>query len=340
MSTLRPLSGLGILALVSCGPVDPAGPGSQSSLPAGFSAAGGNLGRISESSIQPDCQAGCQGPGPDPSPEAPGVWVGSDFNDDICLGGSTDLDLDALGDLCELRLIEAFAPEMVYKTRQDGFTEDIGGERYWAARAVTNTATGEPGVLLIYLFAYYDDLGDPPTGSNDHYGDSETIAMVVAYDGDTQHWLLKRAAFSVHTYYLINDSAFLFNAAWPSGYAGGNIEYPAELGGHPGAWISHGKHADYFTRQQCLAGGLLGGDNCDTYQVSGHHRFEVYEAHNLGSDEVRFRDCVNAEFRTGLPRTECFWSTTNRFAGWHYFVVGETTSSPNGARLHDFGFIP
>src|SRR5690606_28483506 len=87
--------------------------------------------------ITPFCQLGCLGPGPDPNPEAPGEWIGAEFNDDLCIWGSTDLDYDGLGDLCEFKLIEAFAPQMVTWNTQDGPTaEDIGGERYWAARYV------------------------------------------------------------------------------------------------------------------------------------------------------------------------------------------------------------
>jgi hypothetical protein len=280
------------------------------------------------------CQAGCVGPGPDPSPNSPGEWLGEDFSDDVCIGGSTDLDGDELGDLCELRLAEAFAPEMVTWSRHDGGTaEDIGGERYWAARYVNEISPFAGMVMLVYMPAYYHDLGDPESGLTAHPGDSEIIVLYVRYNAATQHWVLKAAHLSHHTTYGYEGSNFTN----PNSSA--SMEYSGRAGGYPRVWVAKFKHANYSTRSNCTSGGFGGLDHCDTYQYSAKWRFPVYSHHNVGSYSTQFLNCVQAEFRTG-DHAECMWATTGKFRGWLYHPDPQAGGTQHGSKLQEFGFLP
>ncbi len=284
--------------------------------------------------ITPMCQAGCLGPGPDPSPEEPGEWLGTDFTDDVCIGGSSDYDFDSVGDLCEFKLAEAFAPELVTWTRQDGPTaEDVGGERYWAVRYVSGSSPFQGMIMLVFLPAYYYDLGDPESGLTAHPGDSEVIVLYVQYNASTQHWVLKAAHLSQHTYW---------------GYAGSDLgdpnssaamEYPGRTGGYPRVWAAKFKHANYVSRSSCQAGGFLGADDCDALNVSAQWRFPVYSNHNLGSWDHRFVDCVSAQFRSGW-HSECMWATSGKFQGWMYEPDPDKGGEPHGSKLQIFGFVP
>ena len=288
---------------------------------------------VNTSFVGPNCHAGCQGPGEDPHPSDPGEWIGPDFNEDICIGGSSDTDQDGLGDLCEFMLTKAFAPEMVSWSRHDGGTaENIGGEFYWGARVIS-TGLFAGTVMLAYLPAYYEDLGEPASGLSAHPGDSEIIILYVRYNPATSHWILKASHLSEHTVYGYNGS----NLNDIDDYATG--EYPGRKGGFPRVWVAKFKHANYGSRMKCLAGGFGGLDVCDTYSYSHKWRYPVVESRNIGSSSVKLNDCEYSDYAPG-PEIECLWDTTSRFQGWMYVVDPNHGAGPYGTRLQTFDFLP
>jgi hypothetical protein len=209
-----------------------------------------------EARVTPMCQLGCQET--DPFPAAPGVFLTSVVTPDNCFyGGYTDLDQDDLGDLCEERLVTAFAPELAY-----GTNDQVGREPYWAAQSIERV--GGPQARLMYLLSYHVDLGvevllcrqnlTPDWVCEGHYGDSEYIVLDVYYDDATQHWVLGTAYYSAH--------------GTPNTYDRGThshppaLTYPDNGGAYPRAYVSYGKHANYASISECNAGGFLGLDQC------------------------------------------------------------------------------
>ncbi len=211
------------------------------------------------------------------------------------------------------------------------FSRPLQGEYYWGVRPIGG---GEHAgsVMIIYMPAYYADLGDPETGLNGHQGDSEAIVLVVRYNWATSHWVLKVAYLSAHGGYGFASSV------WSDYSSVAAMEYSGRAGGYPRVWVAQFKHANYVSRSACKKGGFLNVDNCDTYSSSTKWRFPVVEHHNIGSNAVKLKNCVYAEYRIS-PSTECLWATTGRFRGWAGGAYGDG-SDPYGLRLKDFQFIP
>lgn len=276
------------------------------------------------------CQLGCIGPGPDPYPEEPGAWLGLEFTDDMCIGGGNDNDFDGVTDLCELRLAEAFAPRMIVT---NGLGENVNGEWYWAVRSTSSSS-----VLILYLPAYYEDLGKAtfPVHADSHHGDSEAIALEATYNAATGHWLLVEANYSQHGGYQTFDS--------PGNGFPYLLNYSERDGSFPDVWVSKYKHANYANAYDCNTGGAFGFDVCVSPQNTVATRFPIYENHNLGSNSYRFKNCVQSEFDYSRLGTECFWlnvpSSFYTFDGWIYSYDHTNGSNNHAARLVDFGFIP
>jgi hypothetical protein len=269
------------------------------------------------------CQAGCVGPGTDPNPSSPGEWLGPDFTDDLCFGGSGDEDTDGMVDLCEYRLAEAFAPRFISAPAAD---DDLGGEWYWAVRPGSSSGAA----VILYMPAYYRDLGDPPLGITAHEGDSEVLVFGVQYQASSSHWLLKTAGLSHH-----GDMGHHFPG--PSGYPA-SLSYPVRSGGHPNIWLAKWKHANYASASECQGGGAGSADSC--YPPWETWRFPVYEHHNVGSAWSRFKDCVQAEFNPTRTGTECLWQIdylNSTFRGWH--GSANSGGEPYGNALVEFGFF-
>jgi hypothetical protein len=259
--------------------------------------------------VTPLCQLGCGDV--DPSPTAPGIFLGNSINLDFCMDGpGNDVDADGLVDYCETLISYNFSPLRQYSR----FHDDIRGEPYWVAQWDGDL------VIVGYLLSYYRDLGgvqygcaspflpeDPDTGC--HNGDSESIWLWINYNYATRHWLLYKAAYSVHgNWNMSTDDG--------RGYAP-NVEYPARLGGYPLAWIAEQKHANYFHKRDCNAGGFWGSDDCNEDDTQARVPWSDYW--NIGSQAHPFINQVTSRDPSyeyyGQGRTECFW-TDKAFRGW------------------------
>lgn len=122
------------------------------------SCSGGVDGRITE---QPGERPSPEYP-PDPSPGAPGAWIGFGATDCYVNYGENsstwmDVDGDLLRDECEYHLARAFAPVLML-SQSDGCPE---GEPYWAAKYFDDPGHHHWGefVRIAYLPAYYRDCG-------------------------------------------------------------------------------------------------------------------------------------------------------------------------------------
>lgn len=264
--------------LVACGdtraPLEPA-----NSLSAGLASPDG--------AVTPMCQLGCIDP--DPTPTYPGVFLGSGVTPYQCFtpGVQTDGDQDGLSDFCEKNLANAFAPAMVYDN-----SDDIRGEPRWIAQRLGDS------VQVGYLFSYYNDLGaestlqckagfpllDPffdLTSCNGHNGDSEQIYVVVLYDAETAHWVLKRARYYQHEGF--TEFRTRFGKDYPI-----LLEYATDWGSAPGGkprvWVSFQKHASYATQSDCNSGGTGFVDTCNNNQAQ--QVFFISVARNIGSQAV------------------------------------------------------
>lgn len=275
--------------------------------------------------VTPMCQQGCVDT--DPNPEAPGVFLGSGVNDEVCFGtAQTDNDGDGLSTFCEKSLAVAFAPELWYASN-----DNVGREPHWVARPIS---TGTAIVRIMYLLSYYDDGGTtlPPCSVSapcySHYGDSESIALDVYYETESQHWVLDKAWYSAHDDFL----AYSRGAdAYP-----GQLTYPSHPGGYPRSWVAFGKHANYASQAECDSGGTLGYDHCTLANTAD--RVAAGQNLNLGSRSVHTsaQDCMSSSNPlykfNGVQ--ECYW-TYRRFSGW----VGMTPdASAYSLHLSAMGF--
>lgn len=275
----------------------------------------------------------------DPSPTAPGYWLGSSVTPDACFFNemATDGDMDDLADYCEEILAWRFRPEMRYASG-----DYVAREPRWVARR-----HGPDRVLVAYLFAYYRDLGSnawgcPVPGRPDlcasHVGDSELLVLRIRYSDGTQHWITEESWFSQHGEY---EYARRDQETYPTmSFAGNQLEYPDRPGGYLRTYVALRKHANYYTVASCNAGGTFGSDTCVGGDTSV--RLEAGSYANLGSRSSPFIDCIVAEDPQhpyyGSGREECFWTDTQWFRGWFPESVGGPTADPYNAFLAGFGF--
>src|SRR5216110_119645 len=126
----------------------------------------------------------------DPSPGAPGIWLGWYGSGQYCYANynsfMNDGDHDWLDDQCEYLIAKAFAPALAISPA-DGYDK---GEPYWAVKYFPNDPNYGWGefVRIAYMPAYYRDGGTPGSGATAHVGDSEFIMVGVQYNPSTQHW--------------------------------------------------------------------------------------------------------------------------------------------------------
>lgn len=292
--------------------------------------------------VEPMCKAGCVDP--DPNPAAPGLHLGFAVVPSECFyGEQTDRDQDGMGDYCEERLAEAFAPLLRHYE-----TDDVRRQSYWAARMLDNNRA-----RIAYAIGYYVDLGVAPStigcevvsigeifaDCDGHGGDSEMIALDVRWDPATQHWLLDEARYSFHGGYSTYRRG---SNAYPT-----QLTYPQHPAAHPTAWVAYGKHANYRNQSECDAGNgggdivnwVFSFDSCEGNNA--FFRFDAYGNHNLGSDDHRLLNCIETTDPVYLslnprPAPECFWSAQH-FFGWQLYPWGQPPAS-YGDQLRDLGF--
>jgi hypothetical protein len=266
----------------------------------------------------------------DPSPTAPGIWLGdtvtattcfADRNPQVLQSGTlgNDLDKDWLADNCEVDLAYAFAPRMVFD-----FGEPCPfGEPRWAAKYFPYSGV----VRIAYLPAYWDDCGDEIAGfiGNSHSGDSEYIMFEVTFNASTRHWVFQQMWLSAHYGDLTDHSAWVPSAS---------AEFFYRTGSRPNVWVSLQKHANYNSHAACSYWVVI--NSIGSTEVCGDPngapgiqpiRFPVTASRNLGSRFVGTQ-CVASEVssRSGNGRTECFYvlrqftvgsmTLTDPFCGW------------------------
>lgn len=233
----------------------------------------------------------------DPCPTCNGVFLtGAAADLNRCVTSpSADADWDIVDDLCELKIAQAFAPQLNmhpydgYKTR----------EPYWAARR-----SGPHDIQVMYMFAYHSD--------RDHYGDSEFIQITVRFDSTDNangqiagRWKLEEAFYSAH-FLTPGDESHAYH--WTQlQYPGGNWQ------DHPITWIAKGKHANYESQYACNIG-VFGADTCEGNVPDG--RLEIYPDRNIGSFERKLKNCVLSTVGPPYTGQECFWETNRQFWGW------------------------
>jgi hypothetical protein len=248
----------------------------------------------------------------DPSPGAPGVWLGDAVSPATCFrtynSAVSDRDSDALDDGCEYKLAKAFAPELRFHNRD----ECLGGDKYWAAKYFAG-----PGVIRVaYLPAYYRDCGVPNefkafwlylAGKNSHTGDSEFIMVEAKFNASTRHWEFVRMFLSAH------DGGPNERSSWvPAEYT----IFPLRSKTYPAVYVARNKHANYRSESVCESdpfGGQITADICANDYKS---RFWVWEFNgNVGSRSVDYYPSGVYKRGTFSGRKEYFYKQV-RFNGW------------------------
>ncbi len=260
------------------------------------------------------------GPGDDPNPTAPGVWMGvggGTLTDTYCTTDGNDIDHDGVGDHCEYRLAWTFRPQMrSYKW------DDVSGEPYYVVEKVDGSL-----YRIIYMLAYYEDWGYTSTWngtvSPGHIGDSEFVILDVRYKSATQHWEVASAILSCH---------YLSDSPWDctDSFGSGQLDYPDTDLWYPRIYVSVNKHANYRSDSAC-DDGQYGTEECPNPKVSWRVPITVYW--NVGSRAYPASDVPHNEWgndytcvqsRDEVERTimgredpECFWDDGPvDFAGW------------------------
>jgi hypothetical protein len=249
----------------------------------------------------------------DPTPGAPGVWLGDTLSGRWCFAdfnaNVVDADHDWLDDDCEFWLAKAFAP-VVAMDPDDGCPL---GEPYWAAKYIS--AQGGAGgyaarVRIAYLPAYYQDCG-----SGGHTGDSETLMLSLYHNPNTRHWELFEAWVSAHALGPISASEYITDPTM--------MQYPQKPLTYPLVWIARGKHGFYRTQYDCNNRALF-NDHCEANVAMG--RMRVYSNHNVGGRSLdNFPSGVPSAnpLYSGNGRREFFYTPVN-FNGWQPFGAGVT----------------
>jgi len=239
----------------------------------------------------------------DPSPSAPGIWLGASVTPDVCYANRNpaivDVDKDWLDDRCELELARGFAPTWDMSIN-DGCP---GGEPLWAAKY-----HNVPGVVRIaYLPAYYDDCGG--TRPYDHRGDSEFVMVQVIFNFSTRHWEFQTMWMSAHYSGGIND-----RSRWLTPQ---QTTFTRRYLAHPYVLVAERKHSNYPNASEC-GDGITNPDDCTPSWGALPWRMPVNPARNLGSRFVARVPCIasyGAMANSG--RSECFYSEDRKFCGWH-----------------------
>ncbi len=255
----------------------------------------------------------------DPSPGAPGIWLGWYGSGQYCYANynsfMNDGDHDWLDDQCEYLIAKAFAPALAISP-SDGYDK---GEPYWAVKYFPNDPNYGWGefVRIAYMPAYYLDGGTPGSGATAHVGDSEFIMVGVQYNPSTQHWEVRDAYLSAHAGKPTVSSEYV--------RLRDNLEYPTRYLAYPRVWVSRGKHANYKSRSDCNSG-AFGFDSCSDNVTVG--RLRVYRGRNAGSLFLdRFPNGVASAnpLYSNNYRLEYFY-TQQEFKGWQ--VTSESGGSP------------
>lgn len=286
---------------------------------------------------EPDCIEGCLDP--DPNPSAPGLYIaGTAYTGDGCMEYGGDLDYDGLSDECEHQLALHFAPLLSFV-----YADDVRREPRYAAQWV-----GSGVVRIAYLLSYWMDNGAPGAplcmpwfeGCAGHVGDSEYIALDLAFSSATQHWRVVGAALSAHeTPYVCSESQSVVVCPLPKiGWKSGNLQFPGHPQAAPLIFVSDGKHANYPSDAACDAGGTYHSDDCSSPRYTD--LVQVSQSNNIGSRDHRLIDGVTTSNSThpvdSSQYIEYYW-TSQDFHGWFSPSIS-ATSRPYSTILTELGF--
>jgi hypothetical protein len=259
-----------------------------------------------------------------------------------CYTSNGDGDSDGVNDDCEFAVASAFRPQLEQSSSEadfEGWRNLIGGEYYFAVQKNFEWF-GLPGLEIAYLPAYYVDEG---TGSLDiqgrHDGDSEYLVVdVTVFQG---HWSLVRVFTSAHcASEIIGIISFQANCQWWNADMWGNQGPSAFVDGimfgAPKVWVSHRKHAFYYSRAQC-EGAQLYAEGCG--DPIAEERFPITAGFDVGSSSHHSFDLVYPR-RGGAT---CSWCQEDMwgegFRGWQFPpYTGPDTPRGYGSMLRQFGF--
>lgn len=267
----------------------------------------------------------------DPSPGAPGVWLGTNVNPSACFTTgrgtvtSNDTDGDGLANHCELPIARSFAP-MLHFANGD---QCPGGEPYWSAKRFPNGV-----VRVAYMMAYYEDCGyDTRIQNSAHSGDSELVMVEMKYNSGTQHWEFNRMWLSAHyeATFWGTDQDY---SEWVSAAQTDFYDRSLAL---PNIWVAEDKHANYRSIAKCEdTGAWEYRDDCGSLYLI---RFLVEGSRNAGSRYVDLVDCVRSEERTSSTRTEGFYTDChNSFRGWNEQHYGKAPAPYRYMLFSEFHF--
>ncbi|MGE0157781.1 MAG: hypothetical protein AB7T31_00140 [Gemmatimonadales bacterium] len=245
---------------------------------------------------------------------------------DVCTSGGPDIDLDGLGDACELELARFFAPVLVVAPVGCAHAEGLppGGYFHGAQRV-------RDAVRLAYLPAYFVDCGWsgfkchlPGVDCSPHPGDSELIALDVVRDEGA--WSVRAIFLSAHCSGEPEADCRWYRDDGLSAFAWAGT--PA--GSAPVVWVAEGRQANYPSRSRCDRG-HHSIDTCDRNTLAT--RFPVRPDRNIGSREAGIdgrasaAGCVSGAFLedagAAADAEECFWRDTP-FRGWQARGAGVT----------------
>ncbi len=253
----------------------------------------------------------------DPSPGAPGIWLGWYGSGQYCYANYNsfmrDDDHDWLDDECEYQLAKAFAPALAMSPL-DGCS---GGEPYWAAKYFPNDPAYQWGefVRIAYMPSYYRDCG-----TAGHVGDSEFIMVGVQYNPSTQHWEVRDGYLSAHAGTPTNSSEYVRHRE--------DFGYPTRQFAYPLIYIAKAKHGNYKSRDDCNAGALT-FDTCEDNVTVG--RIRVYRGRNVGSRFVDWfpNGVVSANNDFSQTGRKEFFYTAQPFKGWQLTAESGVTPYAN-----------
>lgn len=295
--------------------------------------------------VQPLEEAGCPTCDPDPSPGAPGIWLGYRNTSENCFvtpGGlaSGDYDVDGLRDDCEVYLAQYFAPMLA----TDPWEGLLGREPLWAAR--WSTDFGVDAAAVFYMPAYYYDGGThalmcnapwplPVHECDPHWGDSEFVELYIVYNAFTHHWELYRAYLSKHYGTGSRSLSRYINAIY--------LQYPGKYLGYPRVWVARSKHANYKSQSDCNSGGFLNVDDCSANSDSGRLSMPPgtsWSNRNVGSAVVHYIDQIRSIYYPfSYTGVEYIWQGVP-FCGWDAAAGNTrgTCATSYTPHLGDFGY--
>jgi hypothetical protein len=229
-----------------------------------------------------------------------------------------DLDKDQVPDSLEQALAEKFFPELwvrwqvsdrqqfyAYQNSYGGtipftvkpFTSSSSSSLTGTAPASMSYCSNDPLQCLEIRFglAYIWDCGDDPkngcSGINNHLGDTEFYAVLVAREAPDQSWTTpwEDAKEDVNAWRQVLSETF---AHWNTITDSSQCHYyTSPRSTRATLYVAEGKHATYHSVGDCDRGGLFGSDYCVDEAHGGmnlRNDLEPLELQNIGNSKEHF----------------------------------------------------